>query len=318
MGGTTTASRLLVGIALALVAIGAAPAISTAAHRGGAVPPLYDRTYKCDALELLPSPPELVFFGGSRAQRFEPSYAEEVTGLPAFNFAVQNSRPADVYAMSRYLFWRAPTTRLRCVWALQSTTFGDTPFHPGLLAENRLNRFLPSYLVATQRALDARKVGHTIAWPDQYSERGCLLYSSYDVKLERGISFETSMAVYLKRMLPKAARPKPHSEKRSRYYFERTLRLFNLHDVEPVIVIMPYHPEVLAAFRAVGWGTKEEELASYLGSLQDRYRFHVLDYTEIESFGGSADEFYDGSHIKTVNARRILDQAVRDVPAAFR
>ena len=33
----------------------------------------YDRSYKVDLLERLPSPPELVIFGGSRAQRFEPS-----------------------------------------------------------------------------------------------------------------------------------------------------------------------------------------------------------------------------------------------------
>ena len=91
------------------------------ARLGAAVDPRYDRTYKCDLLERLPAPPELVIFGGSRAQRFEPSVAERLTGLPAFNFAVQNSRPEDVYAMSRLLFWRAPSVKLRCVWALQAT-----------------------------------------------------------------------------------------------------------------------------------------------------------------------------------------------------
>jgi hypothetical protein len=35
--------------------------------------------------------------GRSRAQRFEPAVAEELTGLPAFNFAVQNSRPEDAF-----------------------------------------------------------------------------------------------------------------------------------------------------------------------------------------------------------------------------
>ena len=64
-------------------------------------PASYDRTVKVDLVERLPEPPELVIFGGSRAQRFEPSVAEKLTGLPAFNFAVQNSRPEDAYAMSR-------------------------------------------------------------------------------------------------------------------------------------------------------------------------------------------------------------------------
>lgn len=318
MDATGKGSRLLLGVLLALFVVVSAPGAAAAMHFDGAAPPVYDRTYKCDRLELLPSPPELVFFGGSRAQRFEPTYAEEVTGLSAFNFAVQNSRPEDVYAMSRYLFWRAPTTKLRCVWALQATTFGDTPFHPGLLAESRLTRFLPRELLTEQQALDATTGGHQLESTDQYSDRGCLLHNSYDAKLERGIGFDTSLGVYLQRMLPKAARQSPHSSTRSHYYFERTLQLFNLHGVSPVIVIMPYHPTALAAFRSVGWGAKEEELAAYLRSLQGRYRFRLLDYTEIRSFNGSGDQFYDGSHIKTENARRILDQAARDAPSAFR
>jgi len=310
-----------VGLALILAAVvlfGAFPGTAPAVHRGGDLPPLYDRTYKCDALELLPSPPELVVFGGSRAQRFEPSYAEALTGLESFNFALQNSRPEDVYAIARYLFWRSPVTKLRCVWAVQVTTFGDNPFHPGLLAEERLRQFVPDHLLAQQSALDAKVVGHEIQWTDEYSGRGCLLRNSYDAKVDRGIDFDTLLGVYLERMLPRAAAPNPHGVERSRYYFERTLRLFNLHGVAPVIVVMPYHPEALAAFRAVGWQTKLDDLTSYLDGLEDRYRVHVVDYTEIEAFGGTPEGFYDGSHIKSVNARRILDQIVEDVPGAFR
>jgi hypothetical protein len=68
----------------------------------------YDLTYKTDLVEKLPAPPELVMLGGSRAQRFERSHIERVTGLSAFNFAVQNCRPEDAYAISRYLIERAP------------------------------------------------------------------------------------------------------------------------------------------------------------------------------------------------------------------
>ena len=129
-------------------AVAAWPRPTAAARLVDAATPRYDRVYKVDLLEQLPSPPELVIFGGSRAQRFEPSFAEKLTGLPAFNFAVQNSRPEDVYAMSRLLFWRAPSVKLRCIWALQATTLSDSPLHPGLLAEPRLTQFLPDYLVA--------------------------------------------------------------------------------------------------------------------------------------------------------------------------
>ena len=314
-----TAAVLLVALAALLAAwtpaAGAAHVDAARLSSGGV---LYDRSYKVDLLERLPSPPELVIFGGSRAQRFEPSVAEDLTGLPAFNFAVQNSRPEDVYAMARLLFWRAPSVKLRCIWALQATTLSDSPLHPGLLAESRLTQFLPGYLVAGQRKVSVSSEGREMQSVDEYSARGQLLHNGYDQRLERGASFTSVLSGYLSTMAPRAGAPAPYAQTRAKKYFERTLALFNLHGVEPVLVIMPYHPDALAAFRAAGWDVKEQAFKAYLESLQSRYRFHLLDYTDIAMFHGSADEFYDGAHVTAVNARRILVQAVKDAPAAFR
>ena len=117
-------------------------------------------------------------------------------------------------------------------------------------------------------------------------------------------------------MVPRAAAPTPYTQTRAKTYFERTLQLFNLHDVEPVLVIMPYHPTALAAFRAAGWDAKEDAFKAYLESLRGRYRFHLLDYTDLASFHGDAGAFYDGAHVTASNARRILAQAVKDAPAS--
>ena len=43
-----------------------------------------------------------------------------------------------------------------------------------------------------------------------------------------------------------------------------------------------------------------------------------MDYTDIAAFHGTEDGFYDGAHVTAENARRILAQAVRDEPGAFR
>ena len=148
-----------------------------------------------------------MIFGGSRAQRFEPSFAEKLTGLPTFNFAAQNSRPEDVYAMSRLLFWRAPSVKLHCVWALQATTISDSPLHPGLLAEPRLAQFLPGYLVSAQQKVSVPTKGRQMGDYDEYSARGLLLRNGYDQRLDSGGSFESVLADYLFRMVPKAAAP---------------------------------------------------------------------------------------------------------------
>ncbi|NLE21665.1 MAG: hypothetical protein GX624_02615 [Actinobacteria bacterium] len=320
-------SRRGLGAATAVVALAvaafslagwAAPPQAAAAHFASKVSPQYDRTAKCDLVDRLPRPPELVIFGGSRAQRFEPSVAERLTGLEAFNFAVQNSRPEDVYAMTRYLFWRAPKMRVRCFWALQATTISDSPLHPGLLVERRLNQFLPKRLVTRQRVSLKDTAGRQLSADTRFSARGSIVRNKYDARVERGVTLERALARYLASMVPRAASPSPYTRTRARAYFERTLELFNRHDVEPVLVIMPYHPTALAAFRAAGWGAKEAELKSYLESLRGRYRFRLLDYTDIRSFHGLEEAFYDGAHVTAANARRILARAVADAPDAFR
>ena len=314
----TGAAAVLTLLACAAVVATAGTGVGATADPAADALPTYDRTLKCDLVERLPEPPRLVILGGSRAQRFEPSVAEKLTGLPAFNFAVQNGRPEDAYAMARYLFWRAPSVKLRCLWALQATSISDSPLHPGLLAEPRLSRFLPDYLVRAQRMVSTSTEGRELAPDNEFSARGDLVRNGYDARLARGTPFARTLQGYLAKMVPRAGSPTPYGKQRARRYFERTLQLFNLHDVEPVLVIMPYHPAALSAFRAVGWGAKEDEFTSYLKSLKGAYRFRLLDYTDIAAFHGSEDAFYDGAHVRAANARRILAQAVRDAPEALR
>ena len=159
--------------------------------------------------------------------------------------------------------------------------------------------------------------GRELSPDDRFTARGGLVYNTYDARLAGGNSFKRTLAGYLASLVPRAGAPAPYDSTRAKKYLERTLQLFNPHDVEPVLAIMPYHPTALAAFRAVGWGAKEQAFKTYLKSLRGAYRFHLLDYTDIASFHGR-DAFYDGAHVKAANARRILRQAVEDAPAAFR
>ncbi|MBN2204003.1 MAG: hypothetical protein JW767_03170 [Thermoleophilia bacterium] len=279
-------------------------------------PPEYDRNYKLGLVEALDEPPELVVMGGSRAQRFEPSYIRELTGLGAFNFAVQNNRPEDAYAMSRTLFDRAPDVKLRLFYAVQVTTFNDATMHPGILYDERFARWFPADLIAAQKEELGTPKPDGIPENNRYSVRGCLLHNSYDERVERGRALERALETYLDRLLPKAAAA-PVDQSRPRHYFEKLLRLYNDHGVTPAIVLMPQHPVALAAFREVGWQAKNDALLAYLHGLEDEYDLRVLDYTEIESFGGKARYFYDGSHITRENARLLLEQAVRDAPECF-
>jgi hypothetical protein len=279
----------------------------------------FDRSFKADLVDLLPEAPRLVVFGGSRAMRFEPSYFAEHATLPAFNAAVQNCRPEDAFALSSYLFARAPDVRLDCFFAVQTATFADAPLHPGLLYDERLSRAFPAALVARQKAALGKPPIEELLGANRFSSRGLLRRNSYDIGRARpGYSLSRRLDGYILRLLPKyrwTGRPR---ETRSRAYFEMTMRLFNDHGVIPAVVLMPYHPRALRAFRAVGWQRKLDELTAYLRDAQSRCDFRVLNLVSIASFGGRSRWFYDGAHVTRENARLIVRHALRVAPECFR
>ena len=85
----------------------------------------------------------------------------------------------------------------------------------------------------------------------------------------------------------------------------------------PILIAMPVHPQVLKALRAKGWDERHDRFLEYVDSLHARYDFEFIDLSEIRSFGGDPDGFYDGVHIKFVNARRVIDKLVRSYPEQF-
>lgn len=85
----------LVWLAAAGGALGTSPPADAATLES-----LSDRIHKASLLEALTYKPRLVFFGGSRSLRFEPSYAKQLTGLKGFNAAFINGKPEDVWAFS--------------------------------------------------------------------------------------------------------------------------------------------------------------------------------------------------------------------------
>jgi hypothetical protein len=70
------------------------------------------------------------------------------------------------------------------------------------------------------------------------------------------------------------------------------------------------HPRVLAALREAGRVRSPAPFPAYLHGLEKRYRLKVVDLTELSSFGGDPDGFYDGVHITQENSDRVIDALV--------
>ena len=318
-GRPAVVALMLMASAFAALAAAADPALATPTYQLTEYRSVgQDRSFRCDLIEDLSGPPGLVVFGGSRATRFRPADFRLYAGLSAVNCATQNFRPEDAWAISNFMFSRAPKVKLRCFMAVQATTFSDAPLAPGLLYDPRLSQWFPASLVAQQRALAGPVYAPNMLANKRYDARGLLLWNGYDARRAAGVPLEKTLALYTRSMLRKASDTTPVQQVRSHLYFRKTIQLFNRHGVTPVVVIMPYQPSVLAAFREAGWEVKVDRLRTYLAGLQKRYELEVVDLLDIATFGGTPTGFYDGAHITAENARRIVKYSVGVAPECFR
>jgi hypothetical protein len=281
-------------------------------------------SYKADLVEKLARPPQLVFIGGSRCERFDPVYAHRKTGLRSFNLATTNSHPEGAWALANWLLKRSPGTRLRWVWGINSTALDDRDLDPALLQDSRFSWYFDDALLRGQRKF----LPHTASLMPQrsrldgrrYSRYGLLKWNTYDRYLEGGGKLSASLRHYVERAFARRLLPGRGviGGTRASWYFEKTLELLNQHGTTPVLVVMPVQPAVQALLHMQGWMKGYEHLLTYLQRLSGQYRFRVVDVSRISSFRGDPGEFYDGVHITRKNSDRVIDTLVAQAGDALR
>jgi hypothetical protein len=316
--------RLAVALAV-LLAVGAIAAAALVASPATATPvgqtPPYaatyqDRSFKLDLLDTLAEPPQLVIFGGSRATRFEPSFATTLTGKPAMNLALSNFRPEDAWAILRHLYAESADRHLSILWGLTANALTAGTIDPGLVRDERLAAAFPAELIA-QEAASATDTTSKDRRPENHvSARGFTLWNIYDAQRASGLTLDANLDRWIAHYVTDESwSAQPATQARS--YLEQTLALLNRHGVTPCLVLMPYHPRALAALNATEWRWRQATCVAYLRALQLRYSLRLLDCTSVAAFGGSASAFYDGAHISVENARTLMAYAVRAAPECF-
>ncbi len=280
----------------------------------------WDRSFKCDLAEEFGEAPRVVIYGGSRGLRMDPATVKSSTGLAAFNFAFHNGHPEDAWAITDWLLDTYPDEPPAVIWCLQATTLADIPMAPGLILDERLSQAFPPQLIKAEMPAALKEPFRNLLTGRKYGRDGLLLRNTYDRRRESGRTLKRSLDIYLKpETLAKAGNGVLPGDTRAKDYFVQTIRRLNGEGIEPLIVIMPYHPRALSAFRAVGWGVKERWLRAYLSELQKSgHRFALVDCVDIRTFGGTPTGFYDGSHMTVENSRRLLRYCIAEAPGCFR
>lgn len=308
----------LAALAVAVAALVLVAAVCTAAPASAADYPPYpakltlksELRFKANLIrDHLTRSPQLVFFGGSRSQRFDPAFARRRTGLRSVNIATSCARPEAAWGMLNWFYHRWPGAKVRWVWGMQSGMLRERDLDPALLQDPRFYRYFPDDLLAQQR----QRLPDTVAemprfygyQRNTYSDLGLLRWNTYDRRFALGMTLDQALDAYIARMLHEA-RGAEAGVTRAQEYFEKTVRLLNEHGTTPVIVIMPIHPRVLRVMRAHDMGGERQALREYLAAFGQTAQIKVLDFTTIRSFNGRADWFYDGVHITRGNANRVI------------
>jgi hypothetical protein len=315
------------GLVAALVALGSgddAPAsadatpLATALAAGGPPypPQLIVKTefrFKANLMSRnLTGTPQLVFFGGSRSQRFDPAFARQRLGLRAVNMSHSNARPEAAWAYAHWLYRRWPKAKVRWVWGMQPTMIRERDMDAALLQDPRFFHSFPADLLASQRRLlpdtvaeMPRSYGYM---RNTYSSLGMLVWGTYDRQRAAGYTLDQSLDDYIAKMLREPSREttEPGPKMRARVYFEKTLGYLNAHGTTPVVVLLPVHPRVLRVMAENDLEGSRERLKEYLAGLSETFDLVVVDFTSIKSFNGEPAWFYDGVHTTRRNANRMI------------
>jgi len=254
--------------------------------------------------------PQLVFFGGSRSQRFDPSFARRRLGLRSVNIALSCARPEAAWGYANWFYKRWPGAKLRWVWGMQGPMMRGRDLDAALLQDPRFYGYFPDDLLERQRELlpdSVAEMPHYYGFQrNRYSSQGMLLWNTYDSRRAAGYTLDESLDAYIAKMLHESRRTPLQASSQASAYFEKTLELLNAHGTTPVIVLMPIHPRVLRVMQLHRMGGEREQLREYLAGLTETYNIEVVDFTRIQSFNGEPGWFYDGVHMTRRNANRVI------------
>jgi hypothetical protein len=309
----------------------------------GALPPVTwtDRSLKVNLVEHLGAAPGVVVLGSSRAMKVQPSYITRRTGLPAFNAAVSSGKPVDAWAFVNFIHSRFPATPSRYLWLLDVEAFRQWPMDPGLLNTPQLARFLTAGTRIGSRLgqvpllfswhtfwKSVRSVQRAASQPQtplrtslgatQFAPDGLRVLDYHDRNLAKGLGLAKELPTTIRQGIATYRGDYSRLDPTDESYFQRTLAYMNGLGSAPVIALTPMQPQMLARVASLGYNARYHDVLAYLRSLQGRYRFELLDFTDLASFGGRAADFYDGYHMTVANTQRLVNAVLARAPGALR
>jgi len=268
--------------------------------------------------------PQALILGSSQSHTLRPACVSELTGLPAFNFAVDAARSEDLLAISRFAQATAPGALKLLIIGVDPVLFFNADQRGELLAQSpHLRRYAP------MRTSVLPFLGpELLGWQSL-----TLAVASAQRQLEPNPpppaqSFGPDGLIHGERWDPQAGQTPKQLEQR----IKRSIRIYaNIYSnftqldawrveifrellgdaARRGIAVHAYipapHPKLAAAFDGKPrFLRRYRDTRGLLASLAEEglLRYDALD--EVGSFGGDPRAYFDGMHMLSSNADRLL------------
>jgi hypothetical protein len=238
---------------------------------------------------------------------------------------VTGGTAADAYAFTRYAQDRYPIEGRRYIWFVDAG-IASNGINPTLAAIPQARKYLPGGGVfglsdaKTYLSTQATWASLRVFWECVLTDSEChqqIIYNrdgsisaatmSFLPEYGQNASVQAAHDVAAIRSHPPTA---VHLNPKRYVYFTKALEFMNKHGSVPVIVLNPVYPTILAELNRYGNPDLKGSLA-YLEKLRHRFNFVVVNCTNIYTWGGTATDFMNDSHVNQTNMRRMLHYIVR-------
>ncbi len=322
---TAIAALLLGGVAALNVIVD-----PTAIFGSGLLPPLVwnDRAEKLSLLRQAKAVDTLVI-GSSRAMKVEPEFLDQLAGGTAFNAALNSAQAEDYLAIYRYARHSAGHPIRTIILAIDPEAFhngrdvderlraqADLANHvPGLRGPSWWGHRFKAALSYTTLLLSLRSIRFAMsAYPEPSSSfdgRGYLTYVQWEREIAQGTfdreaAFADVRSQYVQRY-GGFSRLSPVRLGYLRELLDECAR----DEVRVFAYITPLHQRTRAALAEnTPFPDRVRELSALLADELGRRGIPFLDATDVHSFGGDPEGFFDGVHPTAANNRQLLRRLI--------
>jgi hypothetical protein len=280
------------------------------------------REAKAQMLDGYKEKPQALILGSSRTMKIAPADVQRLTGLRTFNAGVSSAMVEDYYVMLRYAverahvnpklvligvdleafdsrlqmdWWLLPSRGLSLVSRRVSADSWAEKFNRAFSAsQTRLSLQTIEILLTRNKLEPLRQLepdGY-VHWLDRETERA-------EGRLDLNTRIRETIGDYKPRFASDDI-----SEDRL-HYLESTLQYCHEHGFRAVVFLTPWHPRVIEALQPMGFSRRHDAILKRVSAMSEASGAQVYDFSDVSSFDGIADGFFDGIHIDERNASRL-------------